>query len=485
MLFGTTIVYAAEAVIIQCPKVKFTAEKVEKSSDSKSGWRRFPNQTITLSDGTYQFTKITNNYYLVRQYFGKNGATGKDEFSAPYGTFVSNYEACKAKGRVLSPTPANVTQKAKPQPASSASPRKTAAPTSKTSATQQVQNMAQNLTTVNQKMAPNYCSTPASKNGSSAAPSSVAHNVNKCAINFPLKNNKIDQSKINLTATELDQLFESCANTIFGDLAAQKRRTSLKLAKVKSNGSAVTYQDSDRYDYEIAFWTKYWNQVFKTNPPLEPNLVKALIASESSFNVDSKAGSTGVGAMGLTQIMPETRFYLAGKCAWPKIPYLEAPCNNPPYRDISSNKARITLERHDLTINPIYRTEEWDKMSTTHKAALKQNYDVKVVNNVVRLTRRFNSEEEKNAYQYKIANRNISAGIRWLFRKFELAKISPCASQPCSKQEAYDKWISLVMKYKGFTGDLAPGKYATATRVQNELYEFAGQLEGKNNVKKH
>ena len=39
-----------------------------------------------------------------------------------------------------------------------------------------------------------------------------------------------------------------------------------------------------KYDSMIQGWTKYWNDVFKPNDPLDPDVVKALIASESSFN---------------------------------------------------------------------------------------------------------------------------------------------------------------------------------------------------------
>ena len=39
-------------------------------------------------------------------------------------------------------------------------------------------------------------------------------------------------------------------------------------------------QDWNRF---IFGWTKYWNEVLRPNDSLDPNLVKALIASESSF----------------------------------------------------------------------------------------------------------------------------------------------------------------------------------------------------------
>ena len=45
----------------------------------------------------------------------------------------------------------------------------------------------------------------------------------------------------------------------------------------KGNGAA--------YDDLISGWTKYWNETLKPSEKLDPNLVKALIASESSFKL--------------------------------------------------------------------------------------------------------------------------------------------------------------------------------------------------------
>ena len=60
--------------------------------------------------------------------------------------------------------------------------------------------------------------------------------------------------------------------------------------------------NSDKYDEIIAVWCDYFNKKFGTNPPLEPNVVKALIASESDFVLDPKNSK----ATGITQITPET-----------------------------------------------------------------------------------------------------------------------------------------------------------------------------------
>lgn len=60
----------------------------------------------------------------------------------------------------------------------------------------------------------------------------------------------------------------------------------------------------NRYDLIIAGWTKYWNDVLNPSIPLDPNLVKALIATESSFVREATifAGKKAGYARGLMQV---------------------------------------------------------------------------------------------------------------------------------------------------------------------------------------
>lgn len=68
------------------------------------------------------------------------------------------------------------------------------------------------------------------------------------------------------------------------------------------------FPNADEFDVDIRGWTKYWNEVFNGEDPLDPNLVKALIASESSFKVDQRTPTRDpkVFACGLMQITTET-----------------------------------------------------------------------------------------------------------------------------------------------------------------------------------
>ncbi len=67
------------------------------------------------------------------------------------------------------------------------------------------------------------------------------------------------------------------------------------------------YRRGNEYDRVIAGWTKYWNDVLQPEKPLDPNLVKALIATESDFDPMAIAlASKGNWARGLTQVTDQT-----------------------------------------------------------------------------------------------------------------------------------------------------------------------------------
>jgi hypothetical protein len=71
----------------------------------------------------------------------------------------------------------------------------------------------------------------------------------------------------------------------------------------------LNHKNSDKYDDLIAVWTDYFNKKFEANPSLDPNIVKALIASESGFREDPPENKI---AFGIAQITPETFKALQG-----------------------------------------------------------------------------------------------------------------------------------------------------------------------------
>ena len=79
--------------------------------------------------------------------------------------------------------------------------------------------------------------------------------------------------------------------------------------------NVLNYRRADEFDEFIRGWVLYWNKVLESKDLLDPNLIKALIASESSFNPDTinyknppKIGP----AQGLMQLTDDTLRILHG-----------------------------------------------------------------------------------------------------------------------------------------------------------------------------
>jgi hypothetical protein len=78
------------------------------------------------------------------------------------------------------------------------------------------------------------------------------------------------------------------------------------------NPSNLGYKHGNDFDALIRGWTKYWNEVLAPETPLDPNLIKALIATESSFHPTEDNKLKGdKRALGLMQITNSTRKTLA------------------------------------------------------------------------------------------------------------------------------------------------------------------------------
>lgn len=80
-----------------------------------------------------------------------------------------------------------------------------------------------------------------------------------------------------------------------------------KKIKNKPKDDPLDRKNGNEYDLYIAGWTQYWNDVFRPDETLDPNLVKALIRTESDFKPNAKAlASKGNWARGLMQVTDET-----------------------------------------------------------------------------------------------------------------------------------------------------------------------------------
>lgn len=95
-----------------------------------------------------------------------------------------------------------------------------------------------------------------------------------------------------------DQIYHAEMGEIAEGHFAKLKKTDLP------NLGLEEYEGSDKYDQLIGGWTRYWNEVLKPDVPLDPNLVKALIATESRFKPNAKvrAGKRAGIARGLMQV---------------------------------------------------------------------------------------------------------------------------------------------------------------------------------------
>lgn len=82
------------------------------------------------------------------------------------------------------------------------------------------------------------------------------------------------------------------ANTYFDSLGGAPKNDNLN------------FENGNKYDSLIRGWTQYLNDIFKPDVLLDPDLVEALIASESGFNPNPKAPNAGGAgkARGLIQL---------------------------------------------------------------------------------------------------------------------------------------------------------------------------------------
>ncbi len=103
----------------------------------------------------------------------------------------------------------------------------------------------------------------------------------------------VDRHLRRLKGTQLDpdEIVSVCKNYSRKDLI---QPTAGKLSE---------YKKADHYDDLIAVWTDYFNKKFGGASPLDPDVIKALIASESGFRLDPKENKQ---AFGIAQITKST-----------------------------------------------------------------------------------------------------------------------------------------------------------------------------------
>jgi hypothetical protein len=132
----------------------------------------------------------------------------------------------------------------------------------------------------------------------------------------------------------------------------------------------LNYPDGNAYDELIAGWVDYFNREFNVRPPLDPNLVKALIASESSFDVDPKRNKK---ARGLGQITKQTLKIILD----PKGEISEKGFSNLTERDLLDPNVNIAVtvrwlfQKKKLAAKKLKREATWSEACEEYKGILK------------------------------------------------------------------------------------------------------------------
>lgn len=130
------------------------------------------------------------------------------------------------------------------------------------------------------------------------------------------------------------------------------------------------------YDKKIAGWVRYWNETLELKNKIDPNLIKALIASESSFNPSAYTKNTPKSkqARGLIQIIPETRRILGNINGELKDHFVDAKPDElfDPTVSIAAG-VRWLVRKQQLASRKLKREATWKEAILEYKGILMQN----------------------------------------------------------------------------------------------------------------
>lgn len=148
------------------------------------------------------------------------------------------------------------------------------------------------------------------------------------------------------------------------------------------------FENRDSYDHLIRGWTRYWNEIFNPKEPLDPNFVKALIASESGFreNVITKLGKRNF-ARGLLQITDQTIKELGNEKGELKDHYVNltrAEALNPSINICAA--IRWLFRKKETASSKLNKEASWEEALMDYKALLtkeikKQSYNKTIMLN--------------------------------------------------------------------------------------------------------
>ena len=146
--------------------------------------------------------------------------------------------------------------------------------------------------------------------------------------------------------------------------------------------------DPNKYDNLINGWTRYWNEIFNSEDPLDPDLVKALIASESGFNENAltKNGQRSF-ARGLAQLIDETIKALGDESGELKDHFVTI--THEEALDPSLNicaAIRWLFRKKETASRRLKRTANWNETMMEYKAILAKKLNKKPYNKKILTT---------------------------------------------------------------------------------------------------
>lgn len=147
-----------------------------------------------------------------------------------------------------------------------------------------------------------------------------------------------------------------------------------KIGQLKEPGNA------NNFDGLIKLWTKYWNDILSPKELLDPNVVKALFFSESSFNLKVKDQrlSKNNFARGPMQITDDTRKILADEKGELENHFMTLTANDVRKPELAIAAAtRWLFHKKDLASTFLKREATWEEAVAHYKGYLRKKAEFK------------------------------------------------------------------------------------------------------------
>lgn len=152
-----------------------------------------------------------------------------------------------------------------------------------------------------------------------------------------------------------------------------------RMEQLSSKVGKLTHpKNANDFDAQIGLWTEYWNALFKTEIPLDPDFVKALFFSESSFDLkvkDQRISSRNL-ARGPMQITDATRKILSSEKGELENHFINLGIED--VRDPSlaiAASIRWLFYKRDWAAKYLGRKATWEESIAAYKGYLKRNKD--------------------------------------------------------------------------------------------------------------